>query len=148
MVRRARPEDAPVLTDIALAAKRHWGYPESWIQKWIPQLTITARDIQDAEVYCAVGEDRPIGFYRLIQRPPLGILEDLWVSPVNMGAGVGRALFEHAVAQCGAARLEVLQLEADPHAQGFYEKMGMHKVGEHPVDLIEARNLPIMEMQL
>jgi hypothetical protein len=27
-IRRATPEDAQVLTRVAFAAKRHWGYPE------------------------------------------------------------------------------------------------------------------------
>jgi hypothetical protein len=31
---RAKPDDAAVLTDIAFAAKRHWGYPKSWVESW------------------------------------------------------------------------------------------------------------------
>lgn len=32
----ADPQHAGVLTEIAIAAKRHWNYPETWIQFWIP----------------------------------------------------------------------------------------------------------------
>ena len=28
-IRRARPDEAPRLTEIALASKSHWGYPEA-----------------------------------------------------------------------------------------------------------------------
>jgi hypothetical protein len=31
---RAKPEDAAALTQIAHAAKRHWDYPERWIEAW------------------------------------------------------------------------------------------------------------------
>ncbi len=44
-IRRAVPEDAGKLTEIAIAAKRHWDYPERWIQIWIPQLTFKPEDI-------------------------------------------------------------------------------------------------------
>jgi hypothetical protein len=36
---RAKPEDAANLTGIAFAAKRHWGYPENWIESWRDLLT-------------------------------------------------------------------------------------------------------------
>jgi hypothetical protein len=29
----ALPEDAPLLSEISVAAKRYWGYPEEWMQK-------------------------------------------------------------------------------------------------------------------
>ena len=38
-VRRAMPDEAEALTEIAHAAKRHWGYPENWIERWKANLT-------------------------------------------------------------------------------------------------------------
>jgi len=40
-IRRAVPAEAGLLTEIAHAAKRHWGYPENWIRRWKSDLTIT-----------------------------------------------------------------------------------------------------------
>jgi hypothetical protein len=37
---RAKPQEAEALTEIAHAAKRHWGYPEPWIQNWRDILTM------------------------------------------------------------------------------------------------------------
>lgn len=42
---RALPAEASILTDIAFAAKRHWGYPEAWIAQWRSALTITPQQI-------------------------------------------------------------------------------------------------------
>ena len=51
-IRRAHPEEADTLTEIAHAAKRHWKYPESWIQQWQTDLTITREFISDSRGLC------------------------------------------------------------------------------------------------
>jgi hypothetical protein len=48
--------DAEVLTRVFLAAKRHWGYPERWIERWRESLTITPDFVRRSEVYTLVGE--------------------------------------------------------------------------------------------
>lgn len=52
------------------------------------------------------------------------MLDHLWVVPEKFGTGIGRALFQHALQQAEALGAEFLELEADPHAVGFYERMG------------------------
>ena len=43
----------------------------------------------------------------------------------------------------------VSQLEADPNALGFYEKMGMRKIGERQSEVDgQPRSLPVMEISL
>jgi hypothetical protein len=43
----------------------------------------------------------------------------------------------------------VLKIEADPNAQGFYEKMGPRKIDEHHTEIDgQLRRLPIMEIKL
>lgn len=51
---RAKPEDADALTEIAHAAKRHWGYPERWIESWRDTLIIRAESIAAKVTYCAM----------------------------------------------------------------------------------------------
>ena len=46
-IRRATTDDAATLTAIAHAAKRHWGYPEQWIESWSDQLTLSAAYLRD-----------------------------------------------------------------------------------------------------
>ncbi len=147
-IRQARFEEADKLSEIAIAAKRHWDYPEEWIQKWIPILTFRPQQIKEADVFVAVVDNELVGFYRLFLRKPRATLEDLWIKPDFIGKGIGQALFEHAVTRCRTSHVEILEVEADPHAQGFYEKMGMHKVGEHPSDVDGQRSLPVLEMNL
>lgn len=147
-IRRALPEEADALTAVALAAKRYWGYPEHWIEIWKPLLTFKPEDIQNALIVVAVVGGEIAGFYRLFFRELYAILEDFWVKPDFIGRGVGRALFQDASRRGQEAGAAILEVEADPHAQGFYEKMGMRQVGERPSNVDGQRNLPVLEMGL
>ena len=92
----ARPEDAGALTTIALAAKRHWGYPEEWIVRWQEALTITPDYIRVHPTFAAEVDDRIVGFGAVQLRPDGAWLDHLWVMPPTMGQGIGRALFSRA----------------------------------------------------
>jgi ribosomal protein S18 acetylase RimI-like enzyme len=148
-IRRARPDEADVLTQIALSAKAHWGYPERWMEIWTPQLTFSPEYFEETESWTAEIDHKPVGFYTLQEKDGKAWIEDLWVLPDYMGQGVGRQLFLDAISRASQIRYKTLQLEADPNAVGFYEKMGMHKIGERHSEVDgQPRILPIMEMDL
>ena len=145
----ARPEHAEVLTQITIAAKRHWNYPESWIQHWIPDLTISPEYISTHETWLAVVDDIPIGYYSLKEEKTLW-LDNLWVKPEAMGRGIGKGLFHHALERSRARGASILKIEADPNAQPFYEHVGARKVGENQRGEMDGqpRILPLMEIKL
>jgi ribosomal protein S18 acetylase RimI-like enzyme len=148
-IRPARPEEAGTLTEIALAAKGHWGYPRDWIESWKPLLTIHPADILDGEVAVCMVEGDITGFYQLSVRERRAVLDDLWVRPEWIGRGLGRALFRHALASGQRQGAAVLEIEADPNAQAFYEKMGARKIRERRTEVNGSpRLLPILEIQL
>lgn len=149
-IRPARTDEAAALTAIAHAAKRHWGYPEAWIERWRDVLTITPAYIRGHVVFVAVdGDDRPRGFYALVMDGTNAVLDHLWMEPAWMGRGLGRELLVHALATArarGAARLEI---DSDPHAEAFYRRMGARRVGEVRADVDGVpRVLPRMEITL
>ena len=149
MIVRAQAEHADALTQIAITAKRHWNYPEAWIQFWIPQLTISADYIVSNEVWMMLDKEKPIAFYALSQDEEGYELSHLWVLPEHIGKGIGMQLCDHALERCKLLNIHVLKIYADPNAQAFYEKMGAKKVSEHHSDLFgEDRVLPIMEIKL
>lgn len=149
MIVHAQREHAEVLTQIAIAAKRHWNYPEAWIQFWTPQLTITADYIFSNEVWMMVDKETPIAFGALSRLENGYELGHLWVLPEHMGKGIGRRLFEHILERCKFLNIHTLKVYADPNARTFYEKMGATMVGEHHSDLFgDDRVLPIMEITL
>lgn len=148
-IRRAEPDEAAALTAIAHAAKRHWGYPDAWIAEWRDALTLAPAYILGHAVFVAVEEDEPRGFYALSMEDGLAELDHLWMEPGWMGRGLGRALFEHAVATARAAGAARLQIDSDPHAEAFYLRMGARRTGEIPADVDGVhRVLPRLEVML
>lgn len=146
-ISRATPKDADSLTKIAISAKRHWKYPEAWIQHWLPQLIISPEYISANEVWMIIDEEKTIGFYALSQDEEGYQLGHLWVLPEYIGKGLGKQLLQHAFEQCKLLNISALTIYADPNAQAFYEKMGAKKVDEYHSDLFgEDRVLPVMEM--
>jgi len=149
LIRRVNPEEANILSRIALSAKRHWGYPEHWMEIWTPQLTFTIEYFEENESWVAVDGEKAIAFYTLQDKNGIAWLENLWVLPESIGKGVGKELFLHALNLARQRGYKTLQLEADPNAMGFYEKMGMRKIGERHSEVDGLpRILPIMEMAL
>src|SRR5437588_12214345 len=91
-IRRAKPEVAGVLTEIAHAAKRHWGYPENWIQHWKADLTITPEFIAKNEMYVALNGEEILGCYAIAFNESVAELEHMWIRPEPIGTGDDRAL--------------------------------------------------------
>lgn len=149
MISRAQPQHANQLTEIAISAKRHWNYPEAWIQHWLPQLTISEEYISTNEVWMMVDERKPIAFYALSQIEEGYELGHLWVLPEYIGKGIGKQLLQHAFERCKLLNISTLKIYADPNAQTFYEKMGAKKIDEYYSDLFgEDRVLPVMEIAI
>lgn len=148
-IERARAEHSNLLTEIAISAKRHWNYPERWIELWTPSLTISPDYISKNETWMAIVGSTPVGFYSFCRDDEFLWLDNLWVLPDAMGKGIGKKLFQHAVERSRVLGASVLKIEADPNAQSFYEKMGARKVGEHHSEIDgQPRILPIMEIKL
>jgi len=148
-LRRALPEEAAILSQIAFAAKSYWGYPERWMEQWKPQLTFNSKYFEENESWVAELNGISVAFYTLLEKDGNAWVEDLWVSPELIGKGIGKSLFLHALNISRQRGFKKLQLEADPNAVGFYEKMGMYKIGERQYELEgQLRILPKMEITL
>jgi GNAT superfamily N-acetyltransferase len=148
-IRRAAASDAPALTRIAHSAKRHWGYPERWIELWKDALTITPDFISNNQVDVAFVNGEIAGFSALVVTEDEVWLEHLWVSPKHIGTGLGKTLFIHAAGFAASMGAKAIKIESDPYAEGFYNRMGAKRVGE-VVSTIEGdkRVLPLLAFDL
>jgi GNAT superfamily N-acetyltransferase len=147
-IRRARPDEADALSALATRSKAHWGYDAAFMGRINEAMTLSPADVEAHEVWLLEDEDGgTIGFHRVIPGDPAEV-EDLWVEPDAMGAGHGRRLFQHAVAVARARGASAVELDADPNARGFYERMGMVHVGDTPSTVVAGRSLPRMRLDL
>lgn len=143
IIRPALVADAAELTRIAQAAKRHWGYPEHWLQHWRDDLTITPDYVAANRVFVAEGDAALLGFYALIMGEEKAELDHIWVLPAHIGTGVGKELFLHAMKVAAGERVSEVEILSDPNAEGFYSKMGAHRTGEEVSEIEgQPRTLP------
>ena len=144
-VRPARPDEAAALTALCHRSKAHWGYDEAFMRLSQASLTVSEAEIVERRVLVAERQGLVFGVARVEPDGELGLL---FVDPRTINRGVGRALFEAAVAlarRLGARRMAIL---ADPNAAPFYERMGARFVSQAPSDAIPGRTLPLYEYDL
>jgi GNAT superfamily N-acetyltransferase len=146
-LRPARPSEAERLTELVWASKRHWGYPDSLMELWRDQLRITPQTLQEREALVAEQAGRVVGMAALVDRGSEAELTDLWVEPAQIGSGLGRVLFEHAVGLARHRRAETLVAVSDPNAEGFYLRMGARREGT-VASMPQGRRLPRMVWEL
>ncbi|UWE04087.1 GNAT family N-acetyltransferase [Laceyella sacchari] len=146
VIRRARAHEAASITELALRSKAHWGYDEAFMRQVADELTVTPEMVHGCEVVVAERAGRLLGFYILQGRPP--VVKALFVEPVAMGRQVGRMLLEHAKNVARAHGFTSLKVDSDPHAEGFYLKMGAVKIGKVPSGSIPGRFLPMLKIEV
>jgi GNAT superfamily N-acetyltransferase len=148
VLRQGRPDEAGLLTALALRSKAHWGYDEAFMAACRGELTVHADEIAARRTVVAEDAGEVIGFVTLEGEPPQGGIGMLFVSPAAMGRGAGRLLYGHALATAARLGFTRLTIDADPNAEPFYEAMGAVTVGRTPSGSIPGRTLPLMTVEV
>ena len=142
--RRATVKDLKHLNKISIAAKRHWGYPEEWIENWRDDLTLDLGDLNSQEIFVIETERKLIGFCSIKDQGDHYEVMHLWVLPEFIGKGFGKILLKESLASFNLKDKPICVL-ADPNAESFYTKQGfvtLKKVESFP----KGRYLPYMKM--
>jgi GNAT superfamily N-acetyltransferase len=147
-VRRARPDEARVLSELALRSKAHWGYDRPFLHACGGELTLTPGFIERAEVYAVERGGCVIGFFSLARCYSDVELRHFFVDPPLIGSGLGRMMWEHAIARAARLGYERLIIQSDPNAEGFYRKLGAERIGEVPSGARPGRMLPLLLFRL
>ncbi len=136
LIRPATAADSALLTDITFRAKAYWEYNQSLMEQWHDIMRIPPELIVNNPIYLLEDSGRVCGYYSL--EHPDGdqiMLENLFIDPDFIGSGVGRALLQHALALAASLGYQTVCLESDPHAEGFYLRMGAVRIGERPAPI-------------
>jgi GNAT superfamily N-acetyltransferase len=147
-LRRARPDEASMLSDLALAAKGFWGYDRAFIESCRAELTFSPDDVARRRFVVAELGGQVAGFYSVDGEPPVGELGNMWVRPSEIRTGLGQVMWQDAMEAASAAGFEYLEIGAEPNAEGFYRKMGAERIGETPSASIPGRMLPQMRVKV
>jgi GNAT superfamily N-acetyltransferase len=137
VIRPVADGDARAIAELEVRAWR-WAYTDVIAEE--NMITVEARVARwegrsAAGAFVAEVEGRVVGVVQVgpdPDDPSVGRIRALNVEPVAQGAGLGTALYEHAVATLRAAGHDVGVLwvfEGNGHARGFYERRGWRPDG-------------------
>ena len=158
MIRRAKISEAKLLTEISFHSKSYWGYPKTYFDIWASELTISSHYIQNNDVFVFENDGTIIGYYSIVELKAdieiAGVsigkgywLEHMFIEPGSIGKGIGTKIFDHLRQRCRTRGINDLGILADPHARGFYEKMGCEYKREHP-STIKNRTTPFLLLKI
>ena len=149
-IRPARPDEAALLSDLAVRSKSAWGYGTGMVDAFRDELTVESDSIAGWHIHVAADGDDLAGFYALsVQADGVtGEIELMFVEPGRMRRGIGRALWAHLVDTARSIGLTRILIDADPYAEPFYRAMGARRTGEAPSASIPGRMLPRLEVHL
>lgn len=147
IIRRAKPDEANELSEIALRSKAYWGYPDELIELWRSELEVTPAMIKKGISFVVEEKSGIQGFWI---RPAVEELSDgrLFIEPNAIGKGHGRSLWIAVTEEAKKRRLEYLTWEGDPNALGFYFKMGAVQIGSIESKFLPGRLFPILRYYL
>lgn len=150
VLRPAVPDDARALTALALRSKAYWGYDDAFMKACVTELTITPERIAGEDITVAEADGVIAGMVSLAQGDSDDVreLEDMFVDTGFIGSGLGARLMAHAEDTARALGATHIDVDADPNAQGFYERCGYKLIGSSPSASIPGRMLPRLRLDL
>ena len=147
-IRPACDADCVALTELALTSKAFWGYSDDFMRGCEAVLTVTPRMIAEWDSGVIEENREIVGFFLLSLEPEEAELELLYVSPLYMGKGYGRALIQAAAERAALLGYNSLRIGADPNAAGFYRRMGAKQTGWWRSEVEDTRELPLFSLNL
>ena len=122
-VAEARPQDAPAIAEIHLAARR----------QAMPYLRLAHTDDETRDYFARVVCDRPCAWWVVRHRGEVAAymlingedLDHLYVAPAFQGLGFGSALLAKAKV-LSPHRIELWTFQRNARARAFYEARGFH----------------------
>ena len=141
--RTADINDLEALNTISVKSKGYWGYPESWIEKWLDELTLDNDKFSNQNILVVEHESKLIGFASIVENIENYEILHLWILPEFIGKGFGKKLLEKTIQTFVKSEKEII-VEADPNAEKFYQSQGFitfDKVESFP----KGRFLPVMK---
>lgn len=125
MIRDARPSDLEALRRIFRRASLANIDDRDQLLAHPEVLELSDLGVREGRVRLATADGgRVVGFATVLVVGHAGEIEDLFVDPDWMGRGVGRELVGDIAARARQQGLRRLEVTANPHARGFYEKLG------------------------
>ncbi|WP_430791436.1 GNAT family N-acetyltransferase [Virgibacillus flavescens] len=146
-IRKALEEEAGVLSCVAIKSKAYWDYDEKFINECKEDLTISTLYIQENYAYILEDEQGIIGFFAF-EAGEHNSLDFLYILPRFIGKGYGKVMWAKIIQKAKEFGMKTFTIDSDPHAKGYYEKMGAYQIAETPSTVYKDRLLPLMRVNV
>ncbi len=143
-IRRAKPDEAQLLSDLALLSKAQWDYSED-ILACRDALSIDENYILKNHVFVMEEDRKMLGFFAFLIKNGQAALDFMYLNPEFIGRGYGKMLWSHVVDKAKELDIRGFTIDSDPNARGFYERMGAVVIGETPSTVFTDRALPLLK---
>ncbi len=148
--RPAEPAEADELWALTLRSLDHWGHPTNHpdlIAQMSAEDAIDAAYIRENDTWVlASGDGTTVGYYGLKPIEAAIDLTYMFLEPDAIGGGLGRRMWDHAVARARNSGNDRMRIISDPMAIGFYQAMGAEL--ERTVALAPGFELGVMWLPL
>jgi len=141
-------DELPALSALCFRSKAVWGYDNDFMEACRRELTIEPSDLRSTSIAVAEKNGKIVGVAQIKVVGSEADLLKLFVEPMMLRGGVGRALFVWAADQATSSGANRLVIEADPDAAPFYRRMGAQDCGLASSDSIPGRMLPKLVKEL
>ena len=132
--RSAEPHEAKDLEELQKRSASHWNYPDGYFDWAGDALSITESYVRDNPVVVLVdGDGRRLGFYAFTEGDDL-LLDKMFLDVDQIGRGLGRVFWQHAVETARDLGVSEFVIAADPNAAPFYEAMGARWFASKPTE--------------
>ena len=132
--------------------------PKEYFYIWQGELTISPEYIENNIVFVFENNDVVTGYYSVVElKENIEVcsmeiykgfwLEHMFLTPENMGKGIGTKMFNHLRKWCQYKGIDEVGILADPNSKGFYKKMGCEYQKEFP-STIANRTTPLFILKI
>ena len=138
--------DLAILNEISVRSKKHWRYPDEWVERWLDDLHLKEYDFKNQYILIIEIDRQIVGFCSISKEDNYFEILHLWLLPDYIGKGYGRQLLNNAI-EMFVPENSLIKVEAEPNAEDFYQKNGFATVGKRE-SYPPGRFLPLMEKRV
>lgn len=140
---RAVTEDLHILRRVAYHSEAHWGYCDTFMDRFDRIFNITEDFIKSNPVYVGYVQKEIAGFWGLQCREEPYELEYFYIGQEYLNQGLGKLMWYDLTAWCRAHDIPGFHFVTSHQAVGFYEKMGALVIGK-TLSAIDGRAIPLL----
>jgi len=145
-IKKARADDLITLNQVLRLSKAYWGYDKSALDRFMEKLGFTIEGIENSQTYLVYAHKKMIGFYGFAtDKDGQTELNNFFLHPDFIGKNLGRKLWDLCCATAKNMDIHEFLIWSDPHAEGFYLKMGCKKIGSKKSVTLENSEAPILK---